>query len=148
MVPHLLGEDDGVGKRLPFGHGRRRRFLGSGDAVAIGAVAVGKGLLAAGGVAGLFEVAGGDEVGEQIGGLFRGHVALLNALPLHGGPHIGGVIPHEAGHHRGGIVAIHAAGEIGREGTAFPVQAVTLDALLAGEELLTTPGIAGDTARP
>jgi hypothetical protein len=105
-------------------------------------------LLAARGVAGLFEVARGHEVGEQIGGLFRCHVPLLDTLLLHRGPHIGRVIPHQAGHHRGGVIAIHAARQIRRQGAALALQAVTLNTLFALEQLFAALGVAGDDARP
>src|SRR5450759_2993319 len=79
---------------------------------------------------------------------FGSHVPLLDALLLHGGPHIGRVIPHQAGHHRGSVVATHAARQIGRQGTAFALQAVTLNALFAVEQLFAAPGVAGDNTRP
>src|ERR1019366_5124109 len=55
----------------------------------------------------------------------------------------GRVIPHQAGHHRGSVVAAHAARQIGRQGAALALQAVTLDALFALEQLLSAPGAAG-----
>ena len=74
VIPHLLREHDRVGERFPFRDRRGSGGLRIGDAVAIGAVLGGEDLLAAAGVAGLLEIARGDEEGEQVGGLLRSEV--------------------------------------------------------------------------
>ena len=58
------------------------------------------------------------------------------------------VIPHQAGHHRGSVVAIHAARQVRRQRAALALQAVTLNALLALEQLLAAPRVAGDRCWP
>ena len=142
VIPHLLGKYDGVGKRFPFGHRGSGGVGRSGESMARRAVFGGEDLLAAAGIAGLFEIALGDEKGKQVGGGFGRQLAFGDVLFAHGGPHVGGMIPHQAGHDRGSEVAIDLGGEVGSDVAAAAVDAVTLDALLALEDLLAAAGIA------
>src|SRR3954453_15439923 len=102
----------------------------------IGAVLRREQLLAAAGIAGPFEVARRDEVGEEVGRLLGRNLRRRDSLFLHGAPHCGSVVPYQARHHRGAVIAIDPPGEIGRERAAAAVEAVTANALLGAEQLL------------
>src|SRR3954470_20453373 len=114
----------------------------------IGAVLRREQLLAAAGIARSFKVARRDEVGEEVGRLLGRNLRRRDALFLHGAPHCGSVVPYQARHDRGAVIAIDPPGEIGRKRAAAAVEAMAADALLRPEQLLAAMGIAGnDIAR-
>ena len=100
-------------------------------------------LFAAARVAGFIEITRRYEVREQVRRLFRSENRAADSRLLHGSPHIRSVIPHEAGHHGGRIVAVHRLGQIGSGGSAARVYAVALNTALGLKQLLSPARIAG-----
>ena len=93
VVPHLLHHHHRVGQRFPF-RDRRRVFTARlVDAVAIAAVLLGEGRLAARGVARLIEESGRVEIGEQVGGVAGRELGVrIPAVSI--APHITGAWFH------------------------------------------------------
>ena len=141
MVPHVLGQHNGVSQRSPLGHRPGFRKIGRGDTVALGAVPGCEQGLTAAGISGLVEEPGRIEVGEQVRRRFRTERGFHDALLAHGSPHGRGMVPHGTRQQRGREVSVHQFAQIGRNCRSLAIDTVALDTSFGLEQMLSAPRI-------
>jgi len=104
--------------------------------------------LTPGGVARFIEETRGVEVGKQVRRALLIDRRRTNSLTIHGGPHDGRVVPHDAGQQGGRVVAVDPLSQVGPDLSALAVYAVALHAAFALEQQLTARRVNRSERRP
>ena len=146
VVPHLLGEGDGVPERIPFGDRPNARADGRIDPMTLPAAPGKKYLSSAPGVAGRLEIAGRVEKDEQVGGLLLIHRGHGHAFARRRAPHRRSMVPHEGRHVVGAEAPIPALPKIRRLLPAHAIHAVADNTVEALEQRRATFRIAQQKA--